>query len=81
MKIIIAALTMLLLGSGTAFAADPIPSWPNDGSSPKFFGSAVTANPVPHTPVPEHPVMSDNGTSSMHNDAYATDGYEVSGPL
>lgn len=25
--------------------------------------------------------MSDNGTNSMHNDAYASDGYEVSGPL
>ncbi|HMY09565.1 MAG TPA: hypothetical protein PKE34_08050, partial [Marmoricola sp.] len=81
MKIIIAALTMLFLGAGPAVAADPIPSWPNDGSSPKFFGNAVTPNPVPHTPVPEHPMMSGNGTSSMHNDAYASDAYEVSGPL
>ena len=80
-KIIIAALTMLFLGAGPAVAADPIPSWPNDGSSPKFFGSAVTPNPVPHTPVPEHPMMSDNGTNSMHNDAYASDAYEGSGPL
>ena len=80
-KIIIAALTMLFLGAGPAVAADPIPSWPNDGSSPKFFGNAVTPNPVPHTPVPEHPMMSGNGTSSMHNDAYASDAYEVSGPL
>jgi hypothetical protein len=80
-KIIIATLSLLLLGAGPAFSADPIPSWPNDGSSPKFFGAPFTANPVPHTPVPEHPVMSDNGTNSMHNDAYASDGYEVSGPL
>ena len=34
-----------------------------------------------HPPVPQHPFLSPNGTSSMHNDAYSTDAYDVSGPL
>ena len=59
----------------------PIPSLPTDALVPQFVGSPATAEPLPHQPVPQHPMLSANGTSSMHDDAYASDAYEVSGPL
>jgi hypothetical protein len=34
-----------------------------------------------HEPIAQNPFLSPNGTNSMHNDAYASDAYEVSGPL
>ncbi len=49
--------------------------------APKYVGAPATANPIAHPPIPEHPYLSANGTSSMHNDAYASDAYEVRGPL
>ena len=38
-------------------------------------------NPVPHLPFPQHPYLAPNGKSNMHNDAYMSDAYEISGPL
>ncbi|MCP4630420.1 MAG: hypothetical protein GY850_43960, partial [bacterium] len=38
-------------------------------------------NPLPHLPVPQHPFLAPNDKSNMHNDAYMSDTYEVSGPL
>jgi hypothetical protein len=48
---------------------------------PTYVGAPATPNPIDHPPIPQHPYLSPNGTSSMHNDAYASDAYEVSGPL
>jgi len=48
---------------------------------PTYVGAPATARPIEHPPIPEHPFMSANGTSSMHDDAYASDAYAVSGPL
>ena len=59
----------------------PIPSLPTDLLVPKFIGTKATANPLAHPAIPEHPWMSANGTSSMHNDPYASDAYTVSGPV
>ena len=59
----------------------PIPAWPTDALLPQFLGAPATARPVRHRKIPRLPMLSPNGTSSMHNDAYATDAYEVSGPL
>jgi hypothetical protein len=59
----------------------PIPSLPTDFLTPSFSGTAATANPLPHEPIPQNPYLSANGTNSMHDDAYATNAYEVSGPL
>ncbi len=59
----------------------PIPSLPTDLLVPKFIGAEATAQPLPAPPVPQNPYLSPNGTSSMHNDAYSTDAYDVSGPL
>lgn len=59
----------------------PIPSLPTDLLVPRFEGAPVTARPLAAPTVPQNPHLSANGTSSMHNDAYSTDAYRVSGPL
>ena len=59
----------------------PIPSLPTDALVPGFVGAPATRRPLPHPRLPQSPALSPNGTSSMHNDAYASDAYEVSGPL
>lgn len=59
----------------------PIPSLPTDALVPKFIGSPATEQPLAHPPVPQNPWLSPDGTNSMHNDAYASDAYRVSGPL
>jgi hypothetical protein len=59
----------------------PIPAAPGDALLPQLVGSPATANPIRHRTVPQLPMLSANGTSSMHDDAYASDAYEVSGPL
>ncbi|RNL60513.1 hypothetical protein EFK50_19525 [Nocardioides marmoriginsengisoli] len=66
---------------GAANGALPIPSLPTDFLTQPFTGTPATANPLPHEPIGQNPFLSPNGTNSMHNDAYASDAYEVSGPL
>ncbi len=58
-----------------------IPSLPTDLLVPKFTGGPVTANPIAHPPIPQNPWLSPDGTNTMHNDSYASDAYQVSGPL
>ncbi len=58
----------------------PIPSLPTDLLVPRFTGSPVTPDPLAAPPVPQNPYLAPNGRSSMHNDAYSTDAYAVSGP-
>ncbi|TYL49705.1 hypothetical protein FXB39_12060 [Nocardioides sp. BGMRC 2183] len=59
----------------------PIPSLPTDLLVPDFQGSAVTPRRLPAPPVPQNPYLAPNGASSMHNDPYSTDAYDVSGPV
>ena len=59
----------------------PIPSLPTDLLVPKFIGTPAAARPLSAPTVPQHPYLAPNGRSSMHNDAYSTDAYAVSGPL
>ena len=59
----------------------PIPSLPTDLLVPRFVGSPATAQPLAHPPIPQNPWLSPDGTNTMHNDAYASDAYQVSGPL
>jgi len=68
-------------GTGSAVAGLPIPASPSDLLMQQFVGSPATADPVPHRKVPQLPMLSANGTNSMHNDGYASDAYDVSGPL
>ncbi|EFQ82348.1 hypothetical protein HMPREF0063_12510 [Aeromicrobium marinum DSM 15272] len=64
-----------------AISGLPIPSLPTDLFAPRFVGSAATAQPIEHPPIPQSPWLSPDGTNTMHNDAYASDAYRVSGPL
>ena len=59
----------------------PIPSLITDLLVKKFIGAPATAQPIDDPPVPQNPWLSPNDTNSMHNDAYASDAYRVSGPL
>src|SRR3954452_14284558 len=61
--------------------APPIPPLPTDLLSESFTGTPAVKQPIAHPTIPSHPYLSPNGTSSMHDDAYASDAYEVSGPL
>lgn len=64
-----------------AISGLPIPSLPTDLLVPRFVGAPASADPIKHPPIPQHPHLSPNGTNSMHNDAYASDAYQVGGPL
>jgi hypothetical protein len=64
-----------------AISGLPIPSLPTDLLVPQFMGVPATRQPIANPTVPQNPWLSPNGTNSMHNDAYASDAYDVSGPL
>ena len=64
-----------------AIKGQPIPSLPTDLLVPKFIGAPAVEQPIAHPPIPQNPSLSPDGTNSMHNDAYASDAYQVSGPL
>jgi hypothetical protein len=74
--------TLVVLIPATAGSSPlPIPPLPTDLLSQPFTGTPATAQPLPHQPIGQNPFLSPNGTNSMHDDAYASDAYEVSGPL
>ena len=75
------ASAVLLAPAMVEAAAPPIPPLPTDLLSESFTGTTATKRPVTHSAIPQHPFLSPNGTNSMHDDAYASDAYEVSGPL
>src|SRR5438105_9034216 len=76
----------LLVAVGTfamatgAQAADPIPSVPGSLLVADFIGAPSSAAPIESFPVPQNPHLAPNGTSNMHDDAYATDSYAGPGP-
>jgi hypothetical protein len=88
-------LVAVLLGALAALAALPgaagaqtagIPPTPIPGdpspSSPPFEGSSAQPRPIGGvSEPPQHPFMAPNERSNIHNDAYMTDAYRVSGPL
>jgi hypothetical protein len=59
----------------------PIPPGLFDALVPAFGGKEAAAKPIRSFGVPQHPFLAANGLSNMHNDGYATDAYEVKGPL
>lgn len=59
----------------------PIPLLAPSLFAPAFTGTPATADPIAPTGNPQNPYLSPNGTNSMHNDAYGTNAYAVSGPL
>jgi outer membrane protein assembly factor BamB len=82
----VAALAAVLLVAGAgptmgAAAAVPIPPGPGDGSVRHFVGASAVAHPVQARAVPRDPHLAGNGSSNMHDDAYASDAYRTGGPL
>jgi hypothetical protein len=76
------ALGAAVLPAGAGSADElPILPLPTDLLTQSFTGTAATPQPIPHQPIGQNPFLADNGRNSMHNDAYASDAYEVSGPL
>ncbi len=59
----------------------PIPPLPTDVLSQAFTGHAARARPMRVLRNPQNPHLAPNGTNSMHNDAYGTNAYAVTGPL
>jgi hypothetical protein len=60
----------------------PINGDPLGGSVTPFEGSSAAPNPVGGMrEPPRNPFMAPNGRSNIHDDAYMTDTYAVSGPL
>lgn len=82
------AILLGLLGfAGTAQAQTPgvdvvpILGTPIGGTAPDYLGDPATANPFRARRIPRHPFMAPNGRSNLHNDAFQSDAYRVSGPL
>ncbi len=66
----------------SAGAAPPIPQDQAELSGLDVFsGRVARPRPVSAPKVPRHPFMAANGRSNVHNDAYQTDTYRISGPL
>ncbi len=72
---------VLTLALAAPAAGVPIPPGPYDGSVPTFEGASAAARPIDTRPLPQNPHLAANGSSSMHNDAYASDAYAGGGPL
>ncbi|MDP3968254.1 MAG: hypothetical protein Q8Q02_08225 [Nocardioides sp.] len=64
-----------------AVAGLPIVSLPTDLLVPQFLGAPARERPIKHPRIAQAPTLAENGRSSMHNDAYSSDAYQVSGPL
>lgn len=75
--------TALACLPGTAHAQDTsteIPEGPTD--APRFIAKPAAAQRVEvPPPSPQHPFMTRNPWSNIHNDAYMSDTYETPGPL
>ncbi len=77
------ALTVAVVAGAVLVIPDgrlPIPPGPGLLVTPSYTGKAATARPVT-VDVPQHPFLAANGSSSMHNDGWATDAYQGAGPL
>jgi hypothetical protein len=64
-----------------AVPPQPIPEGPEANSVPTFVGAPASPKSINVQQPPRHPFMAPNGRSNIHNDAYQTDAYAVSGPL
>src|SRR4051794_3042722 len=74
--VVAATVTAVLLPAGRL----PIPSGGGLLVTSSYDGHAARARPITMS-VPQHPGLAQNGRSSMHDDAWATDSYQGPGPL
>ena len=58
----------------------PVPPGPGAWVTPAYVGRPAAEHPI-RTSVPQHPGLATNGTSSMHDDAWASDTSPWGGPL
>jgi hypothetical protein len=75
------AAVVTLPAAQAATPAVPILSAPGGELVTPYVGAPATPRPLAKQFVAQHPFMAANGTSNIHNDAYQTDAYAVSGPL
>jgi len=71
----------LALTLGSPIASAGIVALPTDLLTPSFSGTPATPQPIQAAVPPQNPFLAPDGTNSMHNDAYGTNAYQVSGPL
>ena len=77
---LVAALS-LVVATGGAASAIPIPGDPVPSGLPAYVGSPATPNPVTAPAPPQHPFLAPDPGNNLHNDAYMTDVYPGPGPL
>ncbi len=58
----------------------PVPPGIGAMAAPRYTGRPALPNPI-ELDVPQHPRLAANGSSSMHNDGWASDAYAGPGPL
>jgi hypothetical protein len=82
---LLAAVALLVpLGAEAQTVGTPPSPIPQDPltTAPEFEGSAATPVRIRHRlRTPRHRFMAPNGRNNIHNDAYMTDVYRISGPL
>jgi len=84
--VILLVLLILAAAGFTAFAfgvipALPIPQQKDASPVPAFIGQEAAPKPIDAPEIPNNPYMSPGSWSGIHNDAYMSDAYQVSGPL
>jgi endonuclease YncB( thermonuclease family) len=67
-------------GPAVAAAVTPIP-WAAETVLPEYIGAPAKARPLPVAHVPQDPFLAPNPFSYVHNDAWASDVYDIAGPL
>jgi hypothetical protein len=79
---VIAALGLIATALAVVIPDGWLPLPPGAGTlmAPRYVGRAAIEHPIHGLSVPQHPRLADNGRSSMHDDAWATDTYPWPGP-
>ena len=69
-----------LAAPAVAAAVTPIP-WAANTSLPEYIGAPAKAHPLAPARVPQNPFLAPNPFNYVHNDAWASDVYDIAGPL
>ena len=69
-----------LTAPAVAAAVTPIP-WAANTSLPEYIGAPAKAHPLAPARVPQNPFLAPNPFNYVHNDAWASDVYDIAGPL